>query len=403
MSKKDLPPEIQQALQNPSEEGENISDNDELDIGKYARLKRLRQDDSNKLLVEGESLGKKIENLFRLTVVIPNPKISYPLLAAYASIPSVLCNVLPILELRGEPGSGKSECIKIFSRITGSILNARSTAASIKNDINQIRWVDPSTFSTEKNCFYLLDNADSEFFEERDVLTALLNGYDRYTDKQSISNGKGQNIPFYVFCPKVFTTVWRISNNEIKRRLVTIKFKSGLDLKSLVSPDTLAINSLKKELHNFWNNPINWDLHSEFQINVTRNFPSTYSLQQWKLVVDVITSGLCTQVWSSLDEALIFFESYFELRQNSKEGMYETILVDTLAELSGIPAKEWATSPPSILVEVDPKNLKARMDSHTESGLIPKIKPDQLQLDVRALGWGVIPKGGKYIYKFIKK
>jgi hypothetical protein len=78
----------------------------------------------------------------------------------------------------------------VFSRVTGSILNARSTAASIKNDINQIRWVDPSTFSIEKNCFYLLDNADSEFFEERDVLTALLNGYDRYTDKQSISNGK---------------------------------------------------------------------------------------------------------------------------------------------------------------------------------------------------------------------
>ncbi|MEG4583447.1 hypothetical protein QUA71_28145 [Microcoleus sp. MON1_C5] len=74
-----------------------------------------------------------------------------------------------------------------------------------------------------------------------------------------------------------------------------------------------------------------------------------------------------------------------------------------MAELSGIPSKEWATSPPSILVEVDPKSLKTRIDSHTESGLIPKVKPDQLQMDVRALGWGVIPKGGKYIYKFVRK
>ena len=403
MSQKDLPPEIQQALQNPSEEGESISDSDELDIGKYARLKRLKQDDSNKLLIEGESIGKKIENLFRMTIAIPNPEIAYPLLAAYASIPSVLCNILPILELRGEPGSGKSECIKVFSRVTGSILNARSTAASIKNDINQIRWVDPTTFSTEKNCFYLLDNADSDFFEERDVLTALLNGYDRDTDKQSISNGKGQNIPFYVFCPKVFTTVWRISSSEIKRRLITVKFKSGLSLKGLKNPDKLAINSLREELNSFWNDMINWNLHGEFQEEVENNFPPSYSLQQWKLVVDVIASGLCTGVWSSLNEALTFFETYFEFRQRSKEGIYETILVDTLAELSGIPQNEWTASPPSVLVEVDPKILKARMDSHTESGLIPKVKPDQLQMDVRALGWGVISKGGKYIYKFIRK
>jgi hypothetical protein len=403
MSKKDLPPEIQQALENPLENGENTSDNDELDIGKYARLKRLKQDDTNKLLIEGETIGQKLKNLFRLTVAIPNSEISYPLLAAYASVPSVLCDVLPILELRGEPGSGKSECLKIFSRVTGSILNARSTAASIKNDINQIRWVDPSTFTTEKNCFYLLDNADSEFFEERDVLTALLNGYDRYTDKQSISNGKGQNIPFYVFCPKIFTTVWRISSSEIKRRLITVKFKPGADLSSLVNPDTLAINSLKKELNVFWSNLVNWDLHSEYQGKVSGNLPSSYSLQQWRLVVDVIASGLSTGVWDSLNEALAFFEKYFDFRERSKEGIYETILVDTLAELSGIPAKEWASSPPSILVEVDPKNLKARMDSHTESGLIPKIKPEQLQLDVRALGWGVTPKGGKYIYKFVKK
>ena len=403
MTQKDLPPEIQQALQNPLEEGENISDSDELDIGKYARLKRLKQDDSSKLLIEGESIGKKIENLFRLTVAIPNPEIAYPLLAAYASVPSVLCDILPILELRGEPGSGKSECIKVFSRVTGSILNARSTAASIKNDINQIRWVDPSTFSIEKNCFYLLDNADSEFFEDRDVLTAILNGYDRYTDKQSISNGKGQNIPFYVFCPKVFTTVWRIGSNEIKRRLITIKFKSGLSLKGLKNPEKLAINSLKKELSNFWDNPPNWDLHHEYRTKVIDELPSSYSQQQWKLVSDVIASGLSTSVWDSLSDAFTFFEAYFEFREKSKEGIYETILIDTLAELSGIPHKEWATSPPSIFVEVDPKSLKVRMDSHTESGLIPKVKPDQLQMDVRALGWGVIPKGGKYIYKFVKK
>lgn len=160
-----------------------------------------------------------------------------------------------------------------------------------------------------------------------------------YTDKQSISNGKGQNIPFYVFCPKVFTTVWRISSSEIKRRLITIKFKSKLDLNNLVNPDTLAINSLKKELNNFWGNLFNWDLHSEFQGKVKGNLPSSYSLQQWKLVLDVISSGLSTGVWNSSNEAFAFFEAYFEFREKSKEGIYETILVDTLAELSGIPYK----------------------------------------------------------------
>ncbi len=400
----DLPPEIQQALQNPVEEEQGTVPSDELDIGKYARLKRLKQDDSDKQAIAGETLGQKLENLFRLTVAIPNPEIAYPLLAAYASIPSVLCDILPILELRGEPGSGKSECLKVFARVTGSTVNARSTAASIKNDINQIRWVDPNTFSIEKNCFYLLDNADSEFFEERDVLTAFLNGYDRYTDKQSISNGKGQNIPFYVFCPKVVTSVWRISSSEIKRRLLTVKFKPGSDLKGLVNPDTLAVGSLRKELDSFWKNFVNWDLHSELQREVRKILPSlSGDLQQWKLIVDLATSGLCTGVWDTPVEALNFFARYFSDRQKAKEGVYEIILADTLAELSGIPQKEWATAPSTVLVEVDPKNLRTRMDYHADSGLIPKIKPEQLQMDVRALGWAVAAKGGKYVYQFVRK
>lgn len=401
MSSKNLPEEIRQALLNPTEDGEPASD--ELDIGKYARLKRLKQDDSHKTPIEGETIGKKLQNLFRITISIPNPDIAYPLLAAYASVPSVLSDILPILELRGEPGSGKSECIKIFSRVTGSILNARSTAASIKNDINQIRWVDPSTFSIEKNCFYLLDNADSEFFGERDVLTALLNGYDRYTDKQSISNGKGQNIPFYVFCPKVFTTVWRISSPEIRRRLITIKFKPKQNLDQLINPDSLAINSLKKELSNYWNTPPNWELHHECQCKVKSSFPASYSKQSWKLVADVIVAGLCTGVWSELGKAFDFFESYFEFRKKSKEGIYEVILAETLSELSGIPMAEWELSPNSILIEVDPKALKQRMDTHAETGLIPRIKPEQLQLDIRALGWAVVGRKGKYTYVFVKK
>ncbi|MEG4583054.1 hypothetical protein QUA71_26085 [Microcoleus sp. MON1_C5] len=403
MTNKDLPPEIAEALKNPSVESEEQSSDDELDISKWVRLKRLKADDKTKTLIEGETVGKKIARLFELTVVIPEPKIAYPLLAAYASIPSVLCDILPILELRGEPESGKSECIKIFSRVTGSILNARSTAASIKNDINQIRWVDPSTFSTEKICFYLLDNADTDFFEERDVLTAFLNGYDRYTDKQSISNGKGQNIPFYVFCPKVVSTVWRINGHELRRRLLTIKFKPKADLSDLVEPESLAINSLKKELNEFWANSANWDLYYQLKDEVKLSYPRSQNRQQWKLVTDVITSGLCTGVWDSPSKAFEFFEAYFASRANAKEGVYESILADTLAELSGIPQKEWKTSPPGIVIEVDPKELKNKIDVHVDSGLIPKIKPDQIQLDVRALGWGIANKGGKYIYKFLKK
>ncbi|MEG5007858.1 hypothetical protein QUB17_29990, partial [Microcoleus sp. B5-C4] len=108
-------------------------------------------------------------------------------------------------------------------------------------------------------------------------------------------------------------------------------------------------------------------------------------------------------VWVELEEAFSFFEAYFEAREKSKEGVYETILANTLAELSGIPQSEWTISPKSVFIEVDPKALKQRIDSHTESGLIPRIKSDQLQLDIRALGWGVTLKGGKYIYKFVKR
>jgi hypothetical protein len=379
--------------------GEAVVQDDEPTIGKYVRLKRAKGDDSGKLAIPGTTLGEKLEAAFRLTTAIPHEsEYGYKLLAAYSSLPSALCNILPILELRGEPESGKTQAIKTLAAITGSTLNARSTAASIKNDINSIRWVDPTTFSLEKNCFYLLDNSDKEFFEERDVLTAFLNGYDRDSDKQSISLGKGQNQPFYVFCPKVITTVWRIESPEIRRRLLTIKFKSKMNISRCRNIKKLALNSIKKELFEFWNVPQNWELFETLQSEVEESIPSTFTKQQWLLVVDLIAAGCATATWDSIQTAIDYFNQYFESRKNAKEGVYESLLISALTEISGIPQADWASIPKGIKVEVDPLKLKQKLETFVDAGLIPRLKPDQLQSDIRGLGFTVASKGGKFVY-----
>lgn len=396
-----LPDKFLQLINNPPETGDDLPDsNSNLSIGEWARLHRLKNNDCDKIAIEGATLGSKIENLFRQTVLIPAPEISYPLLAAYAAVPSTLCDVLPILELRGDPESGKSECMKVLAELTDSKLKARSTAASIKNDLNQYRWVDPTTLTVEKNCFYLCDNSDASFFDDRDAMTAFLNGYDRKTDEQSISNGKGENIVFRVFSPKVISTVWRIESPEVRRRCLTIKFKSKGDIEHLIPMDDLAIASLRKELSSFWDEPENWELFKQNQVTIRRRFPQSFPRQQWKLVADTLCSGLMTGVWADLPTAFGFFETYFESRKNAKEGIYETLLNLALEELSG--AAALGKNPPdgSKLI-VEPAKLKQALDAHAESGLIPKVRPDKLQADIRQLGWQVVGKGGTYVYQKI--
>ncbi|MGL5922559.1 hypothetical protein [Chroococcidiopsis sp.] len=396
-----LPDDFLAAINNPSEtESDSSATESNLSIGEWARLQRLKASDEGKLPIEGVTLGNKIENLFRQTVLIPVAEISYPLLAAYAAIPSTLCDILPILELRGDPESGKSECMKVFAEVTGSKLKARSTAASIKNDLNAYRWADGSTLSIEKNCFYLCDNSDADFFNDRDAMTAFLNGYDRKTDEQSISNGKGENIVFRVFAPKVISTVWRIESPEVRRRCLTIKFKAKTDIEHLIPMDDLAIGELRKELTAFWGTPGNWELFKLNQVTIRRQFPKSFPRQQWKLVADVINAGLMIGVWVDLPTAFNFFEAYFESRKNAKEGIYETLLQIALDELSGVKSMGDALPPGSKLI-IDPFKLKQAMEAHSDAGLIPKIKSDKLQQDIRQLGWQVVNKGGAYVYQRI--
>lgn len=396
-----LPDDFLKLINNPTESGEEDAVVDStLSIGEWARLQRLKASDEGKLSIDGVTLGNKIENLFRQVIAIPAPEISYPLLAAYATIPSTLCDVLPILELRGDPESGKSETMKVFAELTGSKLKARSTPASIKNDLNAYRWADGSTLSIEKNCFYLCDNSDADFFNDRDAMTAFLNGYDRKTDEQSISNGKGENIVFRVFSPKVISTVWRIESPEVRRRCLTIKFKAKTDIEHLIPMDDLAIGGLRKELAAFWGTSENWELFKLNQITIRRQFPKSFPRQQWKLVADVLNSGLMTGVWQDLSTAFEFFETYFESRKNAKEGIYETLLQVALDELSGVKSLG-ADVPPGTKLVVEPVRLKQAMDAHNESGLIPKIKSDKLQSDIRQLGWQVVSKSGVYVYQKI--
>ncbi|MCC3464304.1 MAG: hypothetical protein JGK33_32745 [Microcoleus sp. PH2017_11_PCY_U_A] len=141
--------------------------------------------------VDDNSLGELVVKHLRL-VALGIKDFEYKMLASFVLMQSSLCSIAPVIQLFGSAGSGKSLAI---SELTGQeVFVGGSTGASIKNHINKIRWADPSTLTHEKNCLLLCDKVNRSTFDTDETLTVFLNGYNRKTDRQFISNGKGENI-----------------------------------------------------------------------------------------------------------------------------------------------------------------------------------------------------------------
>lgn len=204
-------------------------------------------DDSDSVNVFDETLsvGANLTKVLTLIIKNLNPW-EYKFLAAYASIPSMLCKILPIVELFGQAGSGKTQLLLAVSAISGQgVISGQSTGASLKNYINSIRWADPDNKSVEKNCLLLIDNLNEDSFKKEEYLSSFLNGYNRKTDRCYISNGKGLNIEFKTFCPKMYTTIWEKTSTELIRRTIVIKTTKTIKLDDALDPDDICWKPFK--------------------------------------------------------------------------------------------------------------------------------------------------------------
>lgn len=346
------------------------------------------------------SLGLELESFFNKTTKLPSPSDS-KILAAYTMLPSMLCKIIPVLALKGCAGSGKSQILTGISKLLNvTMVAGNSTAASIKNTINRLRWKDPSTLQYEKNCHLLLDNVNSETFDSNETLGCFLNGYNRETDRQYISIGKGENIEFRTFCPKVFTSVWDIESPELLRRLLVIRTSKSIDLEG-VGDDIPELSSLQKEVKKYWDNINNCQSFALIRraMRFKANLP--LSKEQFILVADLMATGITVGVWEDLPTASQQFAELFA-KNKGKKTLLEMVVIEALEGCLGAKSSEWLELSGHMKLQILPKNLKMAIEPAILDGVIPRPPLARIQEILAQQGFvvGNSPSTG-IVYRYL--
>ena len=308
----------------------------------YIDFASLRQEFSDDLTIawnESISLGQNALNIFDCYFSLPYAKIQLPLLAAYWSLPSTLCNVVPILFLDGAEGSGKSNISKIFANTHGvQPYSVATTYASLRNDIDTYRFKDvehPNGYMVkqEKNFCLVFDNLNRETLSNENLLTLFLSGYDRNTANISISIEVGKNKQFNTFCPKVVSSIHNLLDEkrfrELKRRCIRISTKRADMLTDADQPNRRGLPPKSMELTNFlwlknhftkfWMTYENIRSFGQTVKQVIKQ-PLAISANRRVIYVDLIAAGVVTGAWESVTAAA---ETVIEY-ENSLAKLFQT-------------------------------------------------------------------------------
>jgi hypothetical protein len=412
LSKKGIK-QVQQALANVDDKAEPELYNEvevelhpesvqqELTIADFAKEFNSENEDGYSALLENESIGfSAMDALKKVTLGLSEWE--YKFLAAYSCLPSILTKVLPIVEIHGEAGTGKSQLLLAIGSISGNtIISGQSTGASLKNHINQIRWRDPDAKYHEKNCLLLIDNMSEDSFKKEEYLSSFLNGYKKTTDRTFISNGKGQNIEFRTYCGKLYTTIWDTNSTELARRTIRIKTRKVSDLGVALDPEDIYWKPLTTALATFWGNPESWDNYKQTYQKYGRLAKPKHSKEHWTLLRDVLVTGVVIGVWSALDDAITQTATWLDKALTTRTTLTEVVILQALENILGLPRTDWEEISKKHVISVSPRQLKDAIEEAVKDGIIERPKLSAVQQHLTKLGFGASQKSGQlgYVYK----
>lgn len=325
----------------------------------------------------------------------------YKILASAALSNSILCNVLPIIQLIGEAGSGKSQLLIAISEISGQqLISGQSTGASLKNHINRIRWADPETKATEKRCLLLIDNLNEETFKKEEYLSSFLNGYNRRTDRTYISNGKGENIEFRTFSLKLYTTIWENTSTELKRRTISIRTKKSNKLDRVLDIENIDWRVHRHGVKEFWCQPSNWERFSLARSTLTKSPKPGLSKEVWILLKDLLATGVAVGVWESETDAILETFNWITETSKTRLTLLESVIIDALEKEIGFPQHQWTALQKSVQIYVSPKAVTLAIGLAVADGLIDKPKHSEIRSILQKLNYTPGKKNGQLGYKF---
>ena len=349
-------------------------------INDFARTLSEEDESGISSVVEGLLIGENVVAVLK-KVTLGLTEWEYKFLAAYACLPSVFCKILPIVEIYGQAGSGKSQLLIAIAKISGNgIISGQSTGASLKNHINQIRWADPESKNTEKNCLLLIDNLNEDSFKKEEYLSSFLNGYSRNTDRTYISNGKGENIEFRTFCGKIYSSIWNKDSTELSRRTITIRTQKVSDkLDESLEVEDIYWNPITTAVKAFWLDQSHWTWYKLNYRQYGKTAKPAHSKEYWTLLRDTIVTGVCAGVWCDLETAIADTSVWLTQSLKNRASLLEVIVLQALEGTLGIVATEWEEQSKRMKIHVSPRHLKDAIELAVSNGLIDRPKLSQVQ------------------------
>ncbi len=376
---------------------------------------------------ESLSLYGNVASILGQTVLFPQRNLMLPIVATYLLIPSKWARVLPILFSWGGKGSGKSTTAILAAKLHGinSTFSATDTFSAIRNALDSMRWIDPIEKDLEKEGAILpWDNIHAGTLKKDErIYQMLLFGYSRASDKISIAQPDGTNREFYVFSPKIISSVDDIHLNpdfeELQRRLIVIPHKSweqftpeekkpyeDFDIfTDRIDLDSIHWDGIQDEYLRFWNDAENCKLYAKYRAILTKkgkkDFKHHMKSEQWLVSIDVIVTGLVTGAWRTIDEAIAHLDEYWRFANRNIFNQstatiehLETFIDEEVGTQRQLNKQMEEAGKKGILLIISPEKLKQRLEYHHKRGELD-VYPSQeriIQLMGR-LGWRLTQKG----------
>lgn len=384
-----------------------------------------------KLWSHEKSLYDNVESIIDSAVMFPSRDTVLPLITTYMLVPSKWSKVLGILLCYGKEGSGKSTVSHLACKLHGltQTFSATDTFASIRNSLDNMRWLTEDKQQEKEGAILCWDNIHaSTLIENKNIYQMLLFGYNRSSEKISIASSNGNNLEFYVFSPKILSTVDPIhldtSFKELHRRLYLIPHKpysmflpsdkkpyQDRSIEDRLDLDSIDWEGIEDEFFKFWNDKENVRSYAKLRTLLTRknsiyskNLPKSITAERWTICVDLIVTGVITGKWSTPAEATEYFAIYWEYIDNelvessATVGFLKAFIDEQVGSQIALNQKMIAGGFAPNEIYLAPNKVKEKMLYHATRGELDiNASNKEIAAIMQQLGWKLTTKGWKQL------
>jgi hypothetical protein len=271
---------------------------------------------------QNDPLGLKFLQLLKLCVKLPNEN-QYLAAAVFSLLNAKWCKCAPVGFSFGAPNSGKSTLGNLISLVRGypDCFSPTDTFSSIRNSLDDKRWIDKENKLEKDGTFLVWDNISRETFKlDNRIFQLLLIGYSRSSSILKIATPDGGVLNFDVFCPKLISSIFPLHCTEglleLCSRMLIFQHEP-LPIEDDFEPldyKGYCFESLKSEYIQFWNTE---ELIFKY-VDFRKSFAKTKTPlkgRKKELSLDLLSHSMVYGFFTDKKEAIAYWVEFFEVQE----------------------------------------------------------------------------------------